>query len=89
MFIASVTQVTRALSNPYRTKLSTNRGGCSQSYRWKYDLYIQRAFQAKSEKAHPRCKFLKNAVSAVDMCSVENIPDLIDNGVDSRQNRRS
>ena len=58
-----------------------NRGGCSQSCRWKYDLYdMPFGQERKSIKGQVPEEY---SMSAVDMCMIENIPDLIDNGVDS------
>ncbi len=58
-----------------------NRGGCSQSCRWKYDLYdMPFGRERKSLKE----KFLKEfSMSAVDMSMIDHIPDMIENGVDS------
>ena len=58
-----------------------NRGGCSQSCRWKYDLYdMPFGQERKSIKGQVPEEY---SMSAVDMCMIENIPDMIDNGVDS------
>lgn len=68
------------LSN-HMSDRDANRGGCSQSCRWKYDLYDmpdgdnRQTIQGKVPEAF--------SMSAVDMCMIEHIPDLIDNGVDS------
>jgi len=58
-----------------------NRGGCSQSCRWKYDLYDM-PFGQERKSIHGEVPE-EYSMSAVDMCMIENIPDLIDNGVDS------
>ena len=58
-----------------------NRGGCSQSCRWKYDLYDMPFGQRTQE--YQRASPEEYSMSAVDMCMIENIPDMIDNGVDS------
>ena len=56
-------------------------GGCSQSCRWKYDLYdMPFGQERKSIKGQVPEEY---SMSAVDMCMIENIPDMIDNGVDS------
>ena len=68
------------LSN-HMSMRDANRGGCSQSCRWKYDLYdMPFGKERKSLKGEIPEEF---SMSAVDMCMIENIPDLIDNGVDS------
>lgn len=60
-----------------------NRGGCSQSCRWKYELYDlpfgteRRSFTKNGAVAE------EFSMSAVDMSMIEHIPDLIQNGVDS------
>ena len=68
------------LSN-HMSDRDANRGGCSQSCRWKYDLYdMPFGQERKSIKGEVPEEY---SMSAVDMCMIENIPDLIDNGVDS------
>lgn len=59
-----------------------NRGGCSQSCRWKYELYdmpfgTERNTFTKQGVEEPF------SMSAVDMSMIEHIPDLVENGVDS------
>ena len=57
------------------------RGGCSQSCRWKYNLYdMPFGQERRSLKGEVPEEF---SMSAVDMCMIENIPDMIENGVDS------
>ena len=68
------------LSN-HMSDRDANRGGCSQSCRWKYDLYdMPFGQERKSVKGQVPEEY---SMSAVDMCMIENIPDMIDNGVDS------
>ena len=68
------------LSN-HMSDRDANRGGCSQSCRWKYDLYdMPFGQERKSIKGQVPEEY---SMSAVDMCMIENIPDMIDNGVDS------
>ena len=68
------------LSN-HMSMRDANRGGCSQSCRWKYDLYdMPFGQERKSIKGQVPEEY---SMSAVDMCMIENIPDMIDNGVDS------
>lgn len=70
------------LSN-HMSHRDANRGGCSQSCRWKYDLFDmpfgdeRRSLTNSGEVEEPF------SMSAVDMSMIEHIPDLIQNGVDS------
>lgn len=69
------------LSN-HMSHRDANRGGCSQSCRWKYDLYEidegeKRSLTDAGEISEPF------SMSAVDMSLIEHIPDLVKNGVDS------
>ncbi|COF86783.1 peptidase%2C U32 family [Streptococcus pneumoniae] len=58
-----------------------NRGGCSQSCRWKYDLYdMPFGKERKSLQGEIPEEF---SMSAVDMSMIDHIPDMIENGVDS------
>lgn len=71
----------RCVLSNHMSHRDANRGGCSQSCRWKYDLYdMPFGQERKSLKGEIPEPF---SMSAVDMCMIENIPDLIDNGVDS------
>lgn len=70
------------LSN-HMSMRDANRGGCSQSCRWKYGLFdIPFANEQRSltENGDVTEEF---SMSAVDMSMIEHIPDLIENGVDS------
>ncbi|MCC3378868.1 U32 family peptidase [Paenibacillus farraposensis] len=90
------------LSNHF-TDRDSNRGGCCQSCRWKYDLFedarpgeawiseeeaqdsnVLRQFQLGINQL-PLFEEGDNAFSmgSKDLCMIENIPDLIDVGVDS------
>lgn len=70
------------LSN-HMSMRDANRGGCSQSCRWKYELYDlpfgteRRSFTKNGAVAE------EFSMNAVDMSMIEHIPDLIQNGVDS------
>ncbi|UUV98285.1 peptidase U32 family protein [Vagococcus luciliae] len=70
------------LSN-HMSHRDANRGGCSQSCRWKYDLFDmpfgeeRRSLTDTGEVSEPF------SMSAVDMSMIEHIPDLVKNGVDS------
>jgi putative protease len=73
------------LSNHF-TDRDSNRGGCCQSCRWKYDL-----FEGGTAAEHPIARdvpFFGEGddpfmMSAKDLCMIEHIPDLIESGVDS------
>ncbi|AQR77550.1 peptidase U32 family protein [Paenibacillus larvae] len=73
------------LSNHF-TDRDSNRGGCCQSCRWKYDLYAKEQLNGArlasdiplfDEEDDP---FM---MSAKDLCMIEHIPDMIESGVDS------
>ena len=71
------------LSN-HMSMRDANRGGCSQSCRWKYELYDMpfgtEQHRSLTDKGQVTEEF---SMSAVDMTMIEHIPDLIENGVDS------
>ncbi|MFC4772632.1 peptidase U32 family protein [Enterococcus hermanniensis] len=70
------------LSN-HMSMRDANRGGCSQSCRWKYDLFdmpFAQEHRSLTENGDVKEEF---SMSAVDMTMIEHIPDLIENGVDS------
>ena len=70
------------LSN-HMSMRDANRGGCSQSCRWKYDLFdmpFAQEHRSLTENGDVTEEF---SMSAVDMTMIEHIPDLIENGVDS------
>ena len=68
------------LSN-HMSMRDANRGGCSQSCRWKYDLYdMPFGQERKSLKGEVPEEF---SMSAVDMSMIDRIPDMIENEVDS------
>lgn len=66
------------LSNHF-TDRDSNRGGCCQSCRWKYDLF------AEGPAGIPQFEPGDNpfTMSAKDLCMIEHIPELIESGVDS------
>ncbi|TRM11759.1 U32 family peptidase [Lentibacillus cibarius] len=69
------------LSN-HMSNRDANRGGCSQSCRWKYDLFeIPRPGEQTSVLAGDPVEDF--SMSAVDMSMIRHIPDLVENGVDS------
>ncbi|SDX42134.1 U32 family peptidase [Paenibacillus sp. CF384] len=63
------------LSNHF-TDRDSNRGGCCQSCRWKYDIY-----EDDLQMVGPEAD--KFTMGSKDLCMIEHIPDLIDVGVDS------
>ncbi|WP_274650075.1 peptidase U32 family protein [Paenibacillus humicola] len=63
------------LSNHF-TDRDSNRGGCCQSCRWKYDLY-------EDDLALTGPEDDKFTMSSKDLSMLERLPDLIDAGVDS------
>lgn len=70
------------LSN-HMSMRDANRGGCSQSCRWKYELFdmpFGTERQSKTSEGEVEEEF---SMSAVDMSMIEHIPELIENGVDS------
>ncbi|AXQ79061.1 U32 family peptidase [Streptococcus chenjunshii] len=71
----------RCVLSNHMSHRDANRGGCSQSCRWKYDLYdLPFGQERRSLKGEIPEEF---SMSAVDMCMIEHIPDMIENGVDS------
>lgn len=71
----------RCVLSNHMSHRDANRGGCSQSCRWKYNLYDMPFGQERRPlKGEVPEEF---SMSAVDMCMIENIPDMIENGVDS------
>ena len=71
----------RCVLSNYMSLRDANRGGCSQSCRWKYDLYdLPFGGERKSVKGEIPEEF---SMSAVDMSMIEHIPDMIENGVNS------
>lgn len=69
------------LSN-HMSRRDANRGGCSQSCRWKYELFETPELTERVSLlgGDPEEAF---SMSAVDMAMIRHIPDLVDVGVDS------
>jgi putative protease len=63
------------LSNHF-TDRDSNRGGCSQSCRWKYDLFVDDMPLYPEEED-------KFTMGSKDLCMIEYLPELIEVGVDS------
>ncbi len=70
------------LSN-HMSMRDANRGGCSQSCRWKYELYDLPFGQERRSLTKNGAVAEEFSMSAVDMSMIEHIPDLVQNGVDS------
>lgn len=70
------------LSN-HMSMRDANRGGCSQSCRWKYELFDMPFAQEHRSLTANGDVTEEFSMSAVDMSMIEHIPDLIENGVDS------
>lgn len=74
------------LSNHF-TDRDSNRGGCCQSCRWKYDLFESPTgeIDTASLDASPLFEPEDNpfTMGSKDLCMINHIPDLIDVGVDS------
>lgn len=66
----------RCMLSNYLSRRDANRGGCSQSCRWYYDLYDQGEL-VNQEKDMPF------SMSSKDMALVDHIGELIELGVDS------
>ncbi len=63
------------LSNHF-TDRDSNRGGCCQSCRWQYDLFLE-------EESITPTKDEPFMMSSKDLCMIEHIPDIIEAGIDS------
>ncbi|WJH32590.1 U32 family peptidase [Paenibacillus sp. CC-CFT747] len=65
------------LSNHF-TDRDSNRGGCCQSCRWKYDLFTESEENPLFEQGDEAF-----SMGSKDMCMIDHIPDMIRSGVDS------
>jgi putative protease len=71
------------LSNHF-TDRDSNRGGCCQSCRWSYDLFIDESdAQQKAEREWFDEGDDPFSMSAKDLCMIQHIPDLIESGIES------
>lgn len=70
------------LSN-HMSMRDANRGGCSQSCRWKYELYDMPFGSERTSLTDKGEVAEEFSMSAVDMAMIQHIPELIQNGVDS------
>lgn len=66
----------RCMLSNYFSRRDANRGGCSQSCRWYYDIFDQDQ-QLNSEQTVPF------SMSSKDMALIDHIPELIEMGIDS------
>ena len=69
----------RCVLSNHMTNRDSNRGGCAQSCRWKYDLFEDRE-EGMQSLASDDDSF---TMGSKDLCVIEHIPDLIEAGVDS------
>ncbi|WP_284638003.1 peptidase U32 family protein [Paenibacillus silviterrae] len=76
------------LSNHF-TDRDSNRGGCCQSCRWKYDLFTteEDAVEAEAARIKELPLFQEGdnpfSMSSKDLCMIEHIPAMVRSGVDS------
>lgn len=71
----------RCVLSNHMSHRDANRGGCSQSCRWKYNLYdMPFGQERRSLEGEIPEEF---SMSSVDMSMIDRIPDMIENGVDS------
>jgi len=72
------------LSN-HMSARDANRGGCSQSCRWKYDIFEVPELTGRASLLGGGPDDAEEAfsMSAVDMSMIRHIPDLVEAGVDS------
>lgn len=72
----------RCVLSNHMSMRDANRGGCSQSCRWKYDIFEmdEETGQPIGLEGNPDEPF---SMSAVDMAMIRHIPDLVEAGVDS------
>ncbi len=75
------------LSNHF-TDRDSNRGGCCQSCRWKYDLFEDGTEEKNPAVGIARIPLFEEedpafTMGSKDLCMLEHIPDLIEAGIDS------
>lgn len=76
----------RCVLSNHMSNRDANRGGCSQSCRWKYGLFDlptarNREMVGKGEEGEDCDEAF--SMSAVDLSMIEHIPDIVENGIDS------
>ncbi|WP_124057971.1 peptidase U32 family protein [Vaginisenegalia massiliensis] len=74
----------RCVLSNHMSHRDANRGGCSQTCRWKYGMYEMDIY-GNHQPIGAGEEGIQEAysMSSVDMAMIEHIPDLVDNGVDS------
>lgn len=72
----------RCVLSNHMANRDANRGGCSQSCRWKYGLFDMDIPEERNSLlgGTPEEAF---SMSAVDMTMIRHIPDLVESGIDS------
>jgi U32 family peptidase len=70
------------LSNHF-TDRDSNRGGCCQSCRWKYDLFEDGDMEVEALVRDGGIDTPQFTMGSKDMCMLEHLPPLIDAGVES------
>lgn len=73
----------RCVLSNHMSGRDANRGGCSQSCRWKYGLFEYEDNDEKYDHTRQSDIREKFAMSSVDLSMIEHIPDLIQSGIDS------
>lgn len=71
----------RCVLSNHMSMRDANRGGCSQSCRWKYELYDMPFGEERRTAVGAGQE--EYSMSAVDMSMIEHIPELIEAGVNS------
>lgn len=72
----------RCVLSNHMADRDANRGGCTQSCRWKYELY-EVPEEGEKESLLGGEAMEAFSMSSVDMAMIRHIPDLVENGVDS------
>ncbi|WP_085994385.1 peptidase U32 family protein [Oceanobacillus senegalensis] len=72
----------RCVLSNHMSNRDANRGGCSQSCRWKYGIFDMEGPEERNSLlgGNPEEAF---SMSAVDMSMIHHIPELVENGIDS------
>lgn len=73
----------RCVLSNHMSSRDANRGGCSQSCRWKYDLFEMDTPVKRNSRLNGEPEEEPFSMSAVDMSMIHHIPDLVEAGVDS------
>ena len=78
----------RCVLSNHMTSRDANRGGCAQSCRWSYDLFEDGIIEEEVTDNKQDIPLFNEeddpyTMSSKDLCMLENIPDMIEAGVDS------